>query len=440
MLVNTHILKWTLAVLLATGVFQTGAQIMTLQECLDTAQVYNRNMLIGKNSVQISEYRYKEALGYLKPKLNLNADYRYYTNLPYQLMPMSVFGGPEGQFKEAQFGVPHNINANVQISVPLYNAQANGGVRTAKIALEVSELQKVKTDEQVYFEISNAYYNAQILQHQLNFIHSNLENANKLLVTVRLLKEQLLARGTDVSKVALQAQQLTTKSLIVRSQYEASLNALKFLMGIPLERNIDVEESIDYHDNEEYIDELTTDIRLARTQLRLLSSEVATIKNAKIPAVSLFGTFGTTGFGYDGSRNGFLKFYPLGFAGVQFTFPLFNGTVTNRKISQKNLELSNAQLQLDLVMDKNRMEIENARKQKHVSQKTVETTRSQVDLAQSIYDQTVLQQKQGTATLTDLLIADNSLSEAQQNYLDSVVDFLKADLELKRLTGNILNK
>ena len=39
----------------------------------------------------------------------------------------------------------------------------------------------------------------------------------------------------------------------------------------------------------------------------------------------------------------------------------------------------------------------------------------------TIYDQTVLQQKQGTASLTDVLLADNALREAQQNYLNALL-------------------
>ena len=41
------------------------------------------------------------------------------------------------------------------------------------------------------------------------------------------------------------------------------------------------------------------------------------------------------------------------------------------------------------------------------------------------------------ASLTDIVLADNALREAQQTYLSAVVDYLKADLELKKLTGNI---
>jgi OMF family outer membrane factor len=67
----------------------------------------------------------------------------------------------------------------------------------------------------------------------------------------------------------------------------------------------------------------------------------------------------------------------------------------------------------------------------------VETTTKQIELAESVYGQTVLQQKQGVANLTEVLLADNALREAQQNYLSAVIDYLKADLELKKLSGNI---
>ena len=62
---------------------------------------------------------------------------------------------------------------------------------------------------------------------------------------------------------------------------------------------------------------------------------------------------------------------------------------------------------------------------------------AQVVLAGSIYRQAVLQQQQGTASLTDVLLADNALREAQQEYLDAIIDFLRADLDLRKHTGNL---
>lgn len=442
MLVNIHIRTLVVALVFTALAFQPAVsqpQVWTLEQCLDTARAHNKNLLISGNNLSISEERVKEARAGLMPKININADYRYYTNLPYQLMPMSVFGGPEGQFKEAQFGVPHNVNANVQIAVPLYNPQVNGAIRSTKIASEISGLQKQKTEEQIYFEVSNAYYNAQILKSQKAFVQHNIENTGKLLSNLKLLKEHLLAKGTDVDRVALQAEQLTTRMASLDSQYELVMNSLKFLMGLPLETEMDVSSTIDHAQSDEYEEQLTTDIRLAQAQGRLVAGETTTLKNSRLPVVSLFGTFGTTGFGYDKSPNEFFDFYPIGFAGVQLSYPLFNGMATRRKISQKNIEMSNNRLQTDLLVQQSRMQTENARNQRSVAKRTVANTVSHMSLAQSIYDQTVLQQKHGTATLTDILMADNALQEAQQAYLNAVVDYLKADLELKKQTGNILN-
>jgi outer membrane protein TolC len=438
-LVNIH--KQTIFLLFFLIGFQAAqAQVWTMQQCIDTAQVHNKNLQMSRNNISISEQKAKEAKANLIPKVTANADYKYFTNLPYQLMPLSTFNptAPEGQFKEAQFGVPHNINANLQLSMPLYNPQVYGAIHTTKIASELTELQNQKTEEQIYFEISNLYYNAQILHHQLAFVDSNLINATRLLNNIQLLNEQLLAKGTDVSKVKLQVSQLTTQKENISSKYEQVLNALKFAMGISIERNLQIEANIQYQNTNEYTPSSTLDIRIIKTQNRLLSSELNTLNKSRyLPSLNLIGMYGTTGFGYNGQHSSFLDFYPIGFAGVQLSYPLFNGTVTIRKINQKTLELRNNDLQFGMLTEQNNMQVENAKLQREVAKKTVETTTEQIQLAQTIYEQTVLQQKQGTASLTDILIADNALREAQQIYLSAVIDYLKADLELKKLTGNI---
>jgi len=435
-LVSVHKLYLVLLVVVI-GFHSVNAQVWSLQQCIDTAQVYNKNLQMSRNNISISAQKQKEAKANLIPKVTANAEYKYFTNLPYQLMPLSIFGGPDGQFKEAQFGVPHNINANLQISMPLYNPQVYGAIQSTKIASEFITLQYQKTEEQVFFEISNLYYNAQIIHHQLVFTDSNLVNALRLLKNMKLLNEQLLAKGTDVNKAQLQVTQLATQKENISSKYAQVLNALKFAMGITLERNIQIDSTIQHQNTNEYTSSSTTDIRLAKTQYRLLSSELSSLKYSRLPSLSLFGTYGTTGLGYDKQPNDFIKFYPIGFAGIQFSYPLFNGTITLRKIKQKKLELQNSDLQLSLLTEQNTMQIQNAKLQRAIAQRSVETTSEQIKLAQTIYEQTDIQQKQGTSSLTDVLLADNALRDAQQTYLTAVIDYLKADLELKKLTGNI---
>ena len=176
-LANIHTLILLGLVLFFTQNPVKAQEVWTLQQCIDTAQVHNKNLQINRNAIAQGQEREKEAKANLIPKITANADYRYFTNLPYQLMPLNALNSqaPEGQFNAIQFGVPHNINANVQLTMPLYNPQVYGAIQTSQIATELTELQYKKSEEQIYFEISNLYYNAQILFHQLEFIQKNLD-------------------------------------------------------------------------------------------------------------------------------------------------------------------------------------------------------------------------------------------------------------------------
>ncbi len=337
-LVNIH--KRYFALLLITIGFESAhAQVWSLQQCIDTAQIHNKNLQMGRNNIAIGEQKAKEAKANLIPKITGNTDYKYFTNLPYQLLPVNAFNPslPVGEYRAMQFGVPHNINANLQLSMPLYNPQVYGAIQTTKIASELTDLQYKKTEEQIYFEISNLYYNAQILHHQLAFIDSNLINAKRLLKNIQLLNDQLLAKGTDVGKVKLQVSQLTTQKETIKSKYEQVLNALKFAMGISIEQNLQIEANIQYQTATEYNSSSTLDIRIIKTQNRLLSSELNTLNKSRyLPSLNLVGMYGTTGFGYNGQPASFLDFYPIGFAGVQLSYPLFNGTVTTSKNKSEN--------------------------------------------------------------------------------------------------------
>lgn len=439
-LVNIHTQAWIFPFALLMFIAISGqAQTWSLKMCIDTAQVHNKSLQISRNNMAIGEQKQKEAKSNLLPKVNIVGDYKYFTDLPYQLMPMSTFNptAPEWQFREAQFGVPHNMSATIQVALPLYNPQIYGGIRTSKIAAEISELQYQKSEEQVYFEISNLYYNAQIINHQLEYIDNNIENTAKLLANLQLLHQQLMVKRTDVQKVELQLELLKTQRDLAANNAEQVMNALKLSMGLPSSITILIDNNILFDTTTEYTSATTIDLQLIGSQNRLLNSELTTLKQSRMPTVSLYGSYGQTGFGYDKQPNEFLKFFPTSFVGLQLSYPLFNGTVTYHKINQKKIEIENSQLQISLVTDQNNMLIENASRRRTVTQKTIANSMLQIELAKNIYEQTLLQQKLGTANLSDVLLADNTLRESQQNNLSAIIEFMKADLELKKITGNI---
>ncbi len=442
MLVNTHKLtKYLLIGILFLMMDKSHAQSWSLEQCIDTAQKYNRNLAMVNNSMLLSAEKEKEALSNLLPKIFITGDYKYFFDLPYQLMPMTAFGGPEGQFKATQFGVPHSINAAVQLNMPLYNPQIYGAIRTSKIGNELGLLQLRKTEEQVFYEVSNLYYNLQILNHQISFIDGNLLNNSKLLEGLRLLNQQLMIPGTEVDKVELQNEMLKTQKELALAQLNQATNALKFVMGVSIGRSIEIQRDLTPFLPKEYDKNSNSDFLIAMIQKDIIESDLRTLQQSRLPSVNLYGSYGQSGFGYDEEPNEFLDFYPNSFAGIQLSIPLFNGMVTYRKIKQKKIELANSSIQLNMVEEQNHMNIENAMQQRMVSYRTLDNALQNIALAQKIYDQTILQQQEGIASVTEVILADNAISSAQQNYLSALVDYLKADLELRKLTGNIsINK
>lgn len=91
---------------------------------------------------------------------------------------------------------------------------------------------------------------------------------------------------------------------------------------------------------------------------------------------------------------------------------------------------------MNLIKDQNSMLIENAILQRQITLNAIKDVEEQISQAQSVYNQTVRQHQEDIATMADILQADNTIRSAQQTYLTSIIDFLKADLELKNLTGN----
>ncbi|NOQ73391.1 MAG: TolC family protein [Crocinitomix sp.] len=415
------------------------AQIWTLEQCIDTALVNNNAVKILENQNEIALLKNKEVKANLIPKVTANGEYKYFVDLPYQLMPLSVFGGPDGQFKEAQFGVPHNINGNLTIQIPIYSAKLYGAIDKTEIAINTVDLQIQKTKEQIYFEVSALYRNAQLLMNKELFLESSISNTEKVLDNVKQLQEALLATGTDVKKVALQLSILNSQRDQIESKTTQVLNGLKLYMGLSMDFDLAIDPLINLTTTQTYDTKPSLEIGINRFQQELVTADIKSLQKSRyIPDVGIVGYLGTNGYGYDVAPNDFLNFYPLSFVGLKVSYPLFNGTVTNKQISQKRIEHENLQLQEATIVDKTNLGIYNAQENLKVALDQIEIRLAQVALAEEIYSEVDLQHQQGIASTLDVIQADNELRQTKQNYLTAVIESIVADLELQKITGNIL--
>lgn len=415
------------------------AQSWTLEQCIDTALVNNNAVKILENKNEMALLKNKAVKASLIPKVTANAEYKYFIDLPYQLLPLSVFGGPEGQFKETQFGVPHNINGNLTVQIPLYSSKVYGAIKKTKIAINTVDLQAQKTKEQLYFEVSALYRNAQLLMNQELFLDSSIRNTERVLANVKQLEEALLAIGTDVKKVQLQLSILNSQRSQIHSNTNQVLNGLKLYMGLVMDFDLIIDPLINLSAKDTYEKKPSIEIGINHFQQELVAADINSLQKSKyIPDAGIIGYLGTNGFGYDASPNAFLNFYPMSFVGLKMSYPLFNGTVTNKQIAQKKIEHENLKLQEATLVDKTNLAVHNAEENLKVTMDQLEVRLAQVALAEEIFSEVNQQHQQGLVSTLDIIRADNELRQTKQNYLAAVIESIVADLELQKTTGNIL--
>ncbi|HPQ59490.1 MAG: TolC family protein [Flavobacteriales bacterium] len=423
--------------LLSTG--QTAASVRSLEECIELALANDKRVLAADIDLRMAEARVDEQQANLLPKVRGVADMRHYADLPYQLLPASFFGGPEGVYREIQFGTPDNIALNVQAQLPLVDVGSWEGINVAREAERMAGMQRERSREDVVLDLSNAYYNAQVLQARRTFLDSNLLSTEAMLRNVELLHAQLLARGTDVDRLRLQRDQLRTQRERVVAQHDQVLDLLRLMMGLPPDAPLATEPASAPVQQTQATPKATAGLRIAEQGVLLHQAEIRLLKRSRLPSLHGYGLYGNTGFGPIGSESRY-DLYPVSYFGATLQVPLFNGTVITQKVRQKELELERAGLLRDAMADREGLEQRRATMDEALALRTLSDAEAQMVLAERIRRSTLLLHTEGLATLTDLVLADQAVREGQQLYIDALVQLRKAQLELASLNGMLLNE
>lgn len=437
-LVNIHKLALGLLVLALASFAET----LSLEQCLNHALKHNKQLQIQQNNVQITQQKKSEVRGKFLPNISINADYKYFLDLPHQLMPMNALNpmAPEGKFNAVRFGVAHNINANLQMAIPIYNPQLFNALQSTELATEMQKILLEQSREQVILDISNLYYNAQIIAQQLAFLNKNLQNAQKIHEQTQLLFAQQVVKSTDVEKAQLQYQQIELQIAMGQQKSAQILNAIKVQMGWGLDQNLQIDTAIALT-NEQNLEsniQKNTTAKLLSKKITLAQTEVSQLRKKNwLPSLHLIGALGTQGFGYDKAPHEFLDFYALNFVGLQLSYPLFAGNASGTQIKQKNLEIQSLELQRQALNDKNTLSLINLQAEATNTSRNAQNLLEQLELAGKIHQQTELLMAQGQANLIDVITADLELRQIQQNYLQEVISHLRALLQIKQITGQL---
>jgi outer membrane protein TolC len=429
------------------GAYAQSPVELTLKNALNYAIEANQNARKAQLDVDNSQYQIDEVKSRALPQINGSAGLTYNPILQKSALPGDFVGQP-GKTLLVAFGQKWNANAGVSLNQTLYDNSVITGLKAAKTTSEFYRLNAQLTEEQVIEQVATNYYQVLVQRQQIGVVDSTIKNAQRVQGVLQSLYENGLAKKIDVDRIAVNVSNLKSRRQQLLNGVELLQNQLKFYMGMPIQTSIIIpdielssikpqmvlkEDSIDISGR--------TEMAVLRTQERLLQYQKQATKSEYLPSLSLSGSYSYQGLSnsfpvFKGQEKG-ANWFDVGTVGVTLRVPIFNGFATKARLKQAdvsirklNEDINQAKLSLNLAY-------ENAKTQINNSIITLNTQKENVELAEQVYFNTQNNYNNGLATLTDLLDAENSLTEAQTNYSSALLDYKVAEIQLEKAQGTL---
>ena len=416
----------------------------SIQQAVDYAAKNNIQVRNALLDVKIQEQTNREITAAAYPQISASGSLVYNAKLPISLIPAEIFGGQPGTFQKLPFGVKWNATGGVQLNQLLFDGQVFVGLQARETVLKFQQKNVEVTEEMIKANIYKIYYQLVVSKKQIDLLDANITRFEQLLKDTRIIYDNGFAEKLDVDKVNVQLTNLQTEKTRALNMIENGHLGLKILMGMPVKDELVLTDTLDeaqikngvlvmdqfkYSDRKEY--------QFAELGIKLNQYNIKRYKLSKIPTLSLNGYYNK-----NAQRNKFDFFsdgdwFDISAFTLNLNIPIFSGFSTNAKIQKAKYELQkslNAKDNLQLVIDN---EIEVARTNFRSAIATLDFQKRNMELAESVYQQTKKKYEVGTGSQTEINSAQTDLKAAQTNYITSLYDAIIAKVDFLKATGKL---
>ena len=426
---------------------------MDLEQCLEYAYEHNQTLLNAQLEIEQQNAFVGETISEGLPQINANLELQKNIVLLTQFLPPEFdFENefPDDEPVPAQFGTDYIGNASVGLTQLIFKGSYFVGLKAARTYKELSTKDHIKTKIDVSETVTKAYYNVLVTKELLKQLEANYNRLDTLLRETTLMYENGFAEKIDVNRVTVEKNNLETSLKNQKRLYVISYQLLKFQMGMPLDQEIAVKETIadleiDYMRQLDVQASYSRRIEFSRlqTQQRLQELNMKNFQVQYLPEISFFGNFGWNAGTFQFDRlmrfngNNWFNFQNFG---VRATIPIFDGLYKSYKVQQTRIELE--QINNNITMMKNNidLEVQNTRTSLMNSIDNARNQEANMGLAEEVYNTTKIKYQNGVGSNLELIEADNAYVTAQANYYTALYDAFVALVDYQKALGILLEE
>ena len=336
----------------------------------------------------------------------------------------------------------NTFNAGITATMPLINAQlwkslAISG-ESVDLAVEKARSSRLETVNQV----KQAYFAVLLAKEAKNVYKSVYDNAVQNLELTQKKYNASKASELDLARAKTTVANAVPDVFNSENAIYLSLWQLKAIMGIDLETEIDVKDSLlVYSDGMSKIindSDLTLTNNSALRQLEIQADQLAnTIKMQRygyLPTLSLAFSYSLNAMTNDFKFEEY-HWTPYSYVGLSLNIPIFSGGQKLNDLRQSQVQHSQLAIQRENTERQLRISIRQSLSTMETAVKSHDSALDALESAQKAYDIAAKSYEIGRSTLTDLDAAQLALTQAQLAASTAIYNYLVAKAALESTIG-----
>ena len=414
------------------------ALVLNLEQALEIALSENPTIKIADSEIEIKRYAKQGTYSSLYPKIDATATYQ--RMIAKQTMSMDL----GGQTQTIKVGSDNSFNGGISAAMPIINAQLWESLKVSALDVELAVEKARGSRIDMIEQVTNAYYMVLLAKESRDLYQRVYDNAVSNNRNIVKRYEVGSVSEYDYISSNVSVQNAVPNLIEAENSVVLSLWQLKALLGIDLEKDIDVVGSLmDYESVMAYgydIQQLDLSNNSTLKQLELqqeqLDLAVRISKFANLPTLAINAAYLYTALGNDGKFFNKSAWNPYSYAGLSLNIPIFAGLSRRASIRQSQINQSNLELQRENIERQLRVGVVQYLNNMQTSVKKFHSSSATVGQAQRGYDIAVKRYEVGSGTLVDIDNSQLSLTQAELSRNQSIYNFLTAKVALDKVLGN----
>lgn len=465
------ILLVAMIVAIASNLYSQERIVLTLEKSLDLAFENNPDLKKAEKEVAKARASVWEAYSTILPQVNANASYQHSWDLQtstipnflkFMLMPQpgvlppsleevfAQYAGAMPDFVSLSFGLENTFVYGATLTQPLFLGGAGvAGIKIARAAQRAAEQSLESQRQNLIYQTTNAFYACLVTDEIVNVQEEAMNQAEKNLEVVQKKYDVGSASGFDKMRAEVEVANLKPQLISARNNQKAARTALKTVLGLERDVEVDVEGAFKYaEDNFEgkSLKEFQQIAQRNRPELQALAEQKYIAQKGVTLARSSFmpKLFFQTDYSFLAMRPNeplselSQKDFSKGFtSAISLSIPLFTG-FKNAKTYQK------AKLDYNITLDISKQltdainaEVELAYNKYLEAREKYQAANQSVDLAREALRLANMMYEEGANTQLDVLNSQLALTRARLNYVSSIYEYQMARYSLQKATGTL---